>query len=75
MKNGHEYFAKQEEDISNTYMSANGEILEQEDVPIGGKAGLGSLFSLRNKLFSQGQIKRLVITGIIAYVGYRLIKK
>jgi hypothetical protein len=25
MKNGHEYFAKQEEDISNTYMSANGE--------------------------------------------------
>jgi hypothetical protein len=80
MKNGHEYFSKQEEDISNTYMSANG---KNEQAPTKGMNNENSLLSwqcrgcigldVECQLVCKG--KKILFWGVIAYVGYRLIKK
>ena len=85
----YEHFARQEEEISNTYMSANGEILEEIIVSdsvqkANNQKQAGSHWS-QNPLVSWTKcdgfdygcgLKRLAIFGVIAYVGYRvLIKK
>ena len=70
MKDGKAYFTQQEEEISNTYMSANGETdIEKQK---GRKKGFDSMLG-GNAFFSPS---RIIISVLIAYVGYRvLIKK
>ena len=85
----YEHFARQEEEISNTYMSANGEILEEVIVSdsvqkANNQKQAGTHWS-QNPLVSWTKcdgfdygcgLKKLLIWGVIAYVGYRvLIKK
>jgi hypothetical protein len=82
----YEHFARQEEEISNTYMSANGEILQEIIVSDSVKKSnlqkqAGSHWS-QNPLLSWMKcggldvgcgLKRLAIFGAIAYVGYRVL--
>ena len=81
MKEGHEYFARQEEEISNKYMSANG---TKESPTKMSRPTQNSLLSwkcsacdgldVECQLVCKG--KKILIWGVIAYVGYRvLIKK
>tara|TARA_B100000780_G_C20902501_1_gene359235 strand:- start:46 stop:249 length:204 start_codon:yes stop_codon:yes gene_type:complete len=67
MKEGHEYFARQEEEISNKYMSANGDGNMQIDIP---KAT--GLDSITNKIFLGGAI--FLGIGIALFI-YKKIKK
>ena len=85
----YEHFARQEEEISNTYMSANGEILEEiivsDSVQKANNQKQAGTHWSQNPLVSWTKcdgfdygcgLKRLAIFGVIAYVGYRvLIKK
>ena len=83
MEEGHEYFANQEEVISNKFMSANGEMLTVSDSvkKANAQKQAGTHWS-QNPLVSWisedgvgGGIKRLAIFGVIAYVGYRVFIK
>ena len=69
MNEGHEYFANQEEEISNKFMSANGEqIVTTAPNPKNQYFDFGGMFGQ--------QLGAIVFYGVIAYVGYRvLIKK
>jgi len=58
-----QYFIDQEERVSNTYMSASGEPQLQ-------KPPFRSKYKLEIHL-----LKALAVVGVIAYIGYRLIKK
>ena len=74
MKDGKAYFTQQEEEVSNKYMSANGD-----------NPSLDKEAGTRNKWYNswlncsgfdyECGIKRLAIFGLIAYVVYRVIKK
>jgi len=83
MENLESYFMKQEEDVSNKYMSANGKN-EQAPTKGGSMNNENSLLSwecrgcqgldIECHLVCKG--KKILIWGVIAYVGYRvLIKK
>jgi len=84
MNEGHEYFANQEEEISNKYMSANGILVSDSVQKANNQKQAGTHWS-QNPLVSWTKcdgfdygcgLKRLAIFGVIAYVGYRvLIKK
>ena len=87
MKEGHEYFARQEEEISNKYMSANGDMqpglltVSDSVKKANAQKQAGNHWS-QNPLVSWisedgvgGGLKRLAIFGVIAYVGYRVFIK
>lgn len=81
MNEGHEYFANQEEEISNKFMSANGtkESPTKMSNPtqnslLSWKCSACDGLDVECQLVCKG--KKLLIWGVIAYVGYRvLIKK
>ena len=64
MKEGHEYFARQEEEISNKYMSANGDGNMKINTP---KAtGLDSIFNKIGVIY--GGVAILFSLGLIVYL-------
>ena len=81
MEEGHEYFSRQEEDISNKYMSANGKN-EQAPPKLMSRPQNSLLswecngcqgFDIECYLLCKG--KKILIWGVIAYVGYRVFIK
>ena len=84
----YEHFARQEEEISNTYMSANGDM----ETPKKGKVNNNSLKFGEISVFNWNECpdcyggfydtcelkckgKKLLIWGVMAYIVYRIIKK
>jgi len=87
MEDIQQYFTKQEEEISNTFLSANGdmeEIIVSDSVKKANAQKQAGTHWSQNPLVSWAicdgwdygcGLRRLAIFGVIAYVGYRIIKK